>query len=583
MLSGQPPFPAADLRSKMHLHATQPIQSLEAVGVPQPLAQVVAYLMAKNPAVRYQHLNQVIAQISPFVDPSRLNVVSPKPPATQAAYERALQQRRAPAAGAGGPLPAGLAGGAAGFPATRPAGAPRGRHHPRDRCRPRNTSRDVRRRLRPQGRQRYKPNQQRLLFRVGIGVGAVILLLIVLLLLNSGSDQRPVKPDSGDAAPRTEMPSDSPPTESTAQPDQSPAAQPSPKPAQESPFQIVPDDGKQPWQSPTAGRAVSLHYLPPDSQMFLIARPADLLASPEGPRVLQALGPAFASTRSAWEAAAGLLLSEMEQLIVSFHDRNDPLPRPTLVVRPKTPVTKESLLQKLGGAAAGQDAAEVLTGNNGWSYFLPANEKGGVLVIGRPEEIKEISDARGAPPVIPVAMEKLLRTSDDRRHVTVLLAPNELVTNFCRDGRPWSFCDPGLVRVPVDWFLGDAQAAMFSVHVADVTYVELMFLRRLGTASGSPVEAIQDRLRQMPERVERYIASLDPPPYWRVVALRYPQMVRYLYGQSRVSAEGDLTVVNAALPAAAAHNLVFATEMALTSAARAEGAAVPVPVPPPSP
>ena len=203
-----------------------------------------------------------------------------------------------------------------------------------------------------------------------------------------------------------------------------------------------------------------------------------------------------------------------------------------------------------------------------------------MLVIGRPEEIKEISDARGAPPVIPVALEKLLRASDDQRHVTVLLAPSELVTNFCRDGRPWSFCDPGLVRVPVDWFLGDAQAAMFSVHVADVTYVELTFLRRRGTG---PVEAIQDRLRQMPERVERYIAALNPSPYWRIVALRYPQMVRYLYGQSRVSAEGDLTVVNAALPAAAAHNLVFATEMALTSAARAGGAAVPVPVPPPSP
>ena len=86
--------------SKMHLHATQPIQSLEAVGVPQPLAQVVAYLMAKNPAVRYQHLNQVIAQISPFVDPSRLNVVSPKPPATQAAYERAAATPTPAAGGA---------------------------------------------------------------------------------------------------------------------------------------------------------------------------------------------------------------------------------------------------------------------------------------------------------------------------------------------------------------------------------------------------------------------------------------------------------------------------------------------------
>jgi hypothetical protein len=312
----------------------------------------------------------------------------------------------------------------------------------------------------------------------------------------------------------------------------------------------------------------------------LIARPADLLASPEGPRVLQALGASFAGTQAAWEAAAGVPLSEMAQLIVSFQDRGDPLPRPTLVVRPKKPLTKESLAQKLGGAGAGQDAAEVFTGHNGWSYFLPADEKGGVLVIGRSEEIKEVSNAQGAPPVLPVALEKLLRASDDQRHVTVLLAPSELVTNFCRDGRPWSFCDPRLVREPVDWFLGDAQAAMISVHVADVTYVELTFLRRRGTG---PVEAIQDRLRQMPERVERYIAALNPSPYWRVVALRYPQMVRYLYGQTRIGAEGDLTVVNAALPPAAAHNLIFATEMALSSPVAPAASAAPAPVPPASP
>lgn len=211
LLSGQPPFPATDLRSKMHLHATQPIQSLEALGVPPPLAQVVAYLMAKNPAVRYQHLNQVIAQISPFVDTSRLNPASPKPPATLAAYERWLQQRQTPA---GKPSSAGPASGAAVFPAVRPvavtaplvaagqgtSGAASG------------TGSVLK------ARQRHTPNQRRLLFQVGIGVGAVLLLVLVLLLLNSGSGQRPTKPRRGDAAPRTQTPSESPPAESVTQP-----------------------------------------------------------------------------------------------------------------------------------------------------------------------------------------------------------------------------------------------------------------------------------------------------------------------------------------------------------------------------
>ena len=142
LLAGQPPFPGADLRTKMHQHATQPIQSLEALGVPQPLTQVVAYLMAKNPAVRYQHLNQVMAQVSPFVDPSRLNIASPKPPATQAAYERAsnsaggprLPQAR-PASGpgsdaAGLPATAGRGAGGVGGPSPRRAPEPRRRRAP---------------------------------------------------------------------------------------------------------------------------------------------------------------------------------------------------------------------------------------------------------------------------------------------------------------------------------------------------------------------------------------------------------------------------------------------------------------------
>ena len=77
-------------------------------------------------------------------------------------------------------------------------------------------------------------------------------------------------------------------------------------------------------------------------------------------------------------------------------------------------------------------------------------------------------------------MEKLLKASDDRRHLTVLFAPNELISNFFRDGRPWSLCEPRQVREPLDWFLGDGmQAALFSVYVTDSAYAELTFVPRL--------------------------------------------------------------------------------------------------------
>ncbi len=185
LLAGQPPFPGADLRTKLHQHATQPIQPLETLGVPPAVSQVAAYLMAKNPAVRYQHLNQVIAQISPFVDPSRLNLASPPPPATLVVYERAILQRTTTAGTATAPLPVLPTGGGAGPAAGRPAAAlPAPGGDPLT-----GSLGDVVVAAKSadsvlQGRRRYKPAQQKLLFQVALAGAIVLLLLIVLIWLN---------------------------------------------------------------------------------------------------------------------------------------------------------------------------------------------------------------------------------------------------------------------------------------------------------------------------------------------------------------------------------------------------------------
>jgi eukaryotic-like serine/threonine-protein kinase len=576
LLAGQPPFPGADLRTKMHQHATQPIQPLDALGVPPGLTQVVAYLMAKNPAVRYQHLNQVIAQVSPFVDPSRLNVASPKPPTTQAVYERAVQQR--PTSAGAAPLPVRPASGAAGPTVVRPAAvipAKSGGPLTAPVAGPPAASASAGSVL--HAYQRLQPAQQKWLRHGAIAGGIGLLLLIALIWANRGPGQPPAGPRDDQASER--MPS-TPDEESTHA-----VQEPQPVPPETGGrVATIADDGQQPWPSPTEGQPVSLRYLPAGAQCFLIIRPADLLSSAEGPKILQALGPAFARTQAAWEAAAGLPLSEIQQLVVSFHDHGDPLPHPTLVVRPKTPIAKETLLQKWGHPApSSPDSADMYTGGSGWSYLLPEYGQGREFVVGRAEEIQEIRAARGVSPALTAAMEKLLRASDDRRHLTVLFVPNELISNLFRDGRPWSLCEPRQVREPLDWFLGDSmQAALFSVYVADSAYAELKFVPPLGgTPGGSPVAQVRNRLQQMPELVERYLAGLNPQPSRQFVALRYPQILRFLQAQSRFGAARDVTVINAALPSSVLHDLVFATQLALTSPSETGPAAATGDVPPP--
>lgn len=90
--------------------------------------------------------------------------------------------------------------------------------------------------------------------------------------------------------------------------------------------------------------------------------------------------------------------------------------------------------------------------------------------------------------------------------------------------------------------------------------------RRKGTLA----DEFRDRLRQLPDHVARYLATVARDPYWEPVARRFPEMVGDLAGQSRVGTENGLVVANAFLPPAAIHNLLFASELAL-AAAPAEG------------
>jgi hypothetical protein len=76
---------------------------------------------------------------------------------------------------------------------------------------------------------------------------------------------------------------------------------------------------------------------------------------------------------------------------------------------------------------------------------------------------------------------------------------------------------------------------------------------------------LQARLEEVPDLIEAYFQQYYPPAYWRRVALRVPQMVRFLHQQTRVGVEEDQAIVNAALPATAAHNLAFAAQMLITA------------------
>src|SRR5205085_11525404 len=93
VLAGTLPFAGGTVEQKLARHLSEPIKPLETFGIPQPLAQLVTYLMAKNPGVRYQSAAIVAEQLGMFVEPPAIRIKSPTEAPTLGAYEEVLAKR----------------------------------------------------------------------------------------------------------------------------------------------------------------------------------------------------------------------------------------------------------------------------------------------------------------------------------------------------------------------------------------------------------------------------------------------------------------------------------------------------------
>jgi hypothetical protein len=315
---------------------------------------------------------------------------------------------------------------------------------------------------------------------------------------------------------------------------------------------------------------ISFRCVPPEAQVFLVVRPADLVASGEGEKVLQALGPTFASQRDAWEKASGFTLDQIEQLTIGLHNNDAKFPRASFVVKTKEPQTPEDLLAKWGNPAAANEGSATYYAGPTWAYYIgtaPEDER--TFLVGEARDVKDVAKAGGASPVLFREMERLRRTTDADRHVTLLFYPQFL---FNDDGEPLFAAERAKVRQPLAWLLGDnLQAAAASLHFGDELYFEMRMLGSLDKEPYKLASELKDRLNQTPASLEDYFVTLTPPAYWKKLAFRYPAMVRDLHTNLRIGVESDQAVVNSVLPGSAAHNLVLGGELLV---ATAPGAAI---------
>lgn len=614
LLAGSPPFAGGTTEQKLSRHASEPIRPLEQFGVPQPIAQLVAYLMAKNPTVRYQQAAIVAEQLAPFVDPQVLYLPPANSLPTVAAYDAWIKQKQAVLA-AKAAVPTPPVAPAMGV-AVAPNGGNGGTNAPPlvndfsnlvDAKKPKKSvSPDVVKSKSPDASSKLvTPDSEAAKTKKVVTALVITGVLAILALIIINVSSRPTKPQGETVAENENPPEentnpvDTNPPKSTTQtpttnvttktPSTPPKEEVKPTPPTKGPTtpqpvavdvgltqNIVADDGKMLWASPTAGKPLELRGVPAEGQLFIALRAADFTASAEGTRVLAALGPEFAAQQSKWEAAAGFKLAEIERLVLTFHNNDGRFPRVSVVVYPKGNPTADTLREKWGnGLMEQKEGNDTYYTGNGWSYYIPAfADHGTFFVMGDEEAIKEVAKSHAAPPVLRKEVERLRRATDADRHVNVLFYPNFLANN---DGEPLFAGDRMRGRAPLLWLLGDdLQAGSLSVHCAAEFYWEVRLLSSLSKEKSILASEFRDRLQTVPVSIRKYIAAMNPPEYWKEFAFMFPGMITQLHAQTRVGVEEESAVVNCILPAVAAHNLVLGTELSLATAPGAGGTAVAV-------
>ena len=394
----------------------------------------------------------------------------------------------------------------------------------------------------------------------GLAAG-LIGMVVLIMILNRPMDDPTNDPDKKPTTPLT----DGNPSKDPGNPSTDPGGNESPvKPPATEGTQLVADDGETLWQSPTSGDTVDLSWSPPAGQLFMVVQIAELLNSPVGPDVLQSLGPNFLQHVSDWEATTGFKLTEIRELVFSWSEQEGGIPSPTIVVRLVAENTQEEILTTLGNPMPEETEQGTVYQGSGWSFIVP--DAPGLFVMGTQSALIDTLELAGSPPLIRRTLSQLVKQSDRDRHVTFLFAPSFLSTTLFRDGHAFYFGEASKVRQPLQWLLGDGlEAAMVSLHVGDVLYIEARLTAGLTFDKRELVTQLRERMGQLHNKIESHMVLLNPSIYWRALAFRFPLMVAYLHEQTRIQIEGDTPVLNIALPVHATSNLLLASELSIAS------------------
>lgn len=573
MLTGRPPFQGGDVTTKLSRHANEKIENLKSFGVPEPIAKLVAYMMAKNPEVRFQTATDLKEQADAILTPNLKKPRVAMPPETAAPFEQWVKGKRARLARAqrekalnaqmAGAVPAGPAPVNPVAVALAPGAAAAG-------------ASDVVSGGRATVAIRKKRVSKKLIPAIAAGVCAVLFAAVAVYAFMTYGAAEVATTDLGGDGASNGSGANAPPVVPTSGTGGTAVAQSNGGTSNVSNASPGTDDPNALYISPTSGEPWSLDLVPPDAQVFLFLRPSQIVGDPRSAALLEneGLGPEVAAGADWIEESSGLSWSEIDRLVVAIFPNGGDFPRVALRIDPSPELTRDDLLAKW--------ESPDITLEEGMGYFergermIVIPDDGTRFLVATPDDAKATLEVKGAPPLIRRELENLLATTDSDRDFTSLFAPNF----FFGEGRKLFTGTREKLVAPLANFLGSGiQAGALSLHLDELFYLEMRLASEAGMDDLQVASAMRDRLLTLPSQVEEHVLLLDPSPYWKKLALRYHLMVAFLSDYTRVGSDRQQATLNAYLPPQAAADLAVGTELVVHAApgARAVASAADVP------
>ncbi|MFN7289257.1 MAG: hypothetical protein ACK5T6_01620, partial [Pirellula sp.] len=333
-------------------------------------------------------------------------------------------------------------------------------------------------------------------------------------------------------------------------------------------FSVLPDDGKSLWAPPTAGPSYSVELLPPGLELFAVFSQSAWTGQKTGPVqgwLLESL-PSWKSLVSAYPKADD---EQIKRVTVAAYPAASPgMSEMVIRVELNAPMSVKDFMgrnpsyreQRISGSDS-----ELYCWSNGTLAIVAdglskdLDRMVTTFSVGPNRIINSFAETSGGVAPLSRQFENLISVSNSEMDWFVLTTPSFLNGN----GRELYSSIPRFKEVFRTVIDDTVQAFSVSASLKDIFYLEGRMIAGDIAKSGSILSKTRENLDGLANILETQFAANPVAPYWRLIAARFPQMIRTVAKNTRMGIEEGQLVFNLYQPRESFDNLAIGTWMAM--------------------